>query len=210
MKKDTVSFLATLLCDAESGEEDGRLFKDKTVFDFSPEFAAGAEKFVDAFRSYLEFKNFDMHRIAGAERDFGENVYFSLSGHGVGFFDDKDEYVAGLQEVIEAWAGGLRFEELAYSLDVDKNTGKIDLCVLPGYLPMYRARVFAVPEKAETEPKETLANAAPDLLAALEGVMNWWRNSPTLDGRDDEMPAPVFDAALAAIAKAKGVDHVSR
>jgi len=51
-----------------------------------------------------------------------------------------------------------------------------------------------------------LVAAAPDLLSALEGVMKWWREVPLPDGgKVDEMPADIFDAALNAIAKAKGL-----
>lgn len=50
-----------------------------------------------------------------------------------------------------------------------------------------------------------LIAAAPELLAALQSVMTWWANStPPEDGEDDSMPADIFDAAHAAIAKATG------
>lgn len=57
-----------------------------------------------------------------------------------------------------------------------------------------------------TEP-ERLANArliaaAPDLLDALRGVMNWWAETSTPNGVDDEMPPKLFDAAWLAIARA--------
>lgn len=45
-----------------------------------------------------------------------------------------------------------------------------------------------------------LISAAPELLAALEGILQWWMES---DGGDD-MPVDLFDGAQAAIAKAKG------
>jgi hypothetical protein len=43
---------------------------------------------------------------------------------------------------------------------------------------------------------------AKGLLAALESVMHWWKNTAHTD--DDEMLADIFDAANAVIAKAKG------
>lgn len=46
----------------------------------------------------------------------------------------------------------------------------------------------------------SLIAAAPELLTALEGILQWWMES---DGGDD-MPADLFDRAQAAIAKAKG------
>lgn len=45
-----------------------------------------------------------------------------------------------------------------------------------------------------------LIAAAPDLLAALDGILQWWMES---DGGDD-MPTDLFDRGHAAIAKAKG------
>jgi hypothetical protein len=45
-----------------------------------------------------------------------------------------------------------------------------------------------------------LIAAAPELLTALEGVLEWWMES---DGGDD-MPVDLFDRAQAAISKAKG------
>lgn len=45
-----------------------------------------------------------------------------------------------------------------------------------------------------------LAELAPELLASLDGILQWWMES---DGGDD-MPAALFDRARAAIATAKG------
>ena len=45
-----------------------------------------------------------------------------------------------------------------------------------------------------------LIAAAPELLASLDGILQWWMES---DGGDD-MPTDLFDRAHAAIAKAKG------
>ena len=49
-----------------------------------------------------------------------------------------------------------------------------------------------------------LIAAAPELQAALEGVMKWWQGTPQFAAGEDEMPAAVFDAARAALSKAKG------
>jgi hypothetical protein len=51
-------------------------------------------------------------------------------------------------------------------------------------------------------PDIRVALHAKSLLAALESVMHWWTNTAHTD--DDEMPAHIFDAANAVIAKAKG------
>ena len=82
--------------------------------------------------------------MASGERSFGGNVYLSLSGHGAGFFDDRNEEVAGLHERIKNWAGGYRFEGLADLLDVDDD-GKIDLSFLPEHIDSRRDALFAVP-----------------------------------------------------------------
>ena len=54
MKKDTEDFLATLLLMADDPDREPRKFYGKTVYDFSDAFIAGAESFVDAFRTHLE------------------------------------------------------------------------------------------------------------------------------------------------------------
>lgn len=52
-----------------------------------------------------------------------------------------------------------------------------------------------------------LQSAAPDMLAALETVMNWINRYPPDFVMDDEWP-DVENAALDAIAKAKGTPNV--
>lgn len=59
---------------------------------------------------------------------------------------------------------------------------------------------FDAARSADAEKLLALAAAAPELLAALDGILQWWMES---DGGDD-MPADLFDEAHAAIAKAKG------
>ena len=59
-------------------------------------------------------------------------------------------------------------------------------------------------EHLETRLNEVARHArmmelAPELLASLDGILQWWMES---DGGD--MPADLFDRAHAAIAKAKG------
>ena len=44
-------------------------------------------------------------------------------------------------------------------------------------------------------------SASLELLAALDAVMKWWKTGAA---NEDEMPAEIFDAAHAALAKAKG------
>ena len=148
MKQHTMDFLETLLWVADNPDDSVRPFADKTIYDFSDEFVAGAEAFIDAFLDHLIKIGFDTSRLPG-ERSFGGNVYFSLSGHGCGFFDDRDEAIADLQEVIQKWAGGRRrFEELEYNLDIGDD-GKIDLSYIPSAIKQYRDALFAVPKEVK-------------------------------------------------------------
>ena len=59
---------------------------------------------------------------------------------------------------------------------------------------------FDAARSADAERLLALAAAAPDLLASLDGILQWWMES---DGGED-MPAALFDRAHATIAKAKG------
>jgi hypothetical protein len=45
-----------------------------------------------------------------------------------------------------------------------------------------------------------LIAAAPELLAALDGIMQWWMETES----GDDMPMDLFDRAHAALAKSKG------
>jgi hypothetical protein len=54
------------------------------------------------------------------------------------------------------------------------------------------------------EANASLIASAPDLLAALDGIMKWWMETPAFQEGTDEMPADLFDAARFAIAEAKG------
>lgn len=144
MNRDTKDFLETLLWLADSPDANERLTLTKTVYDFSEKFVESVDRFIAAFRRHLTDSGIRPEVIEGAERSFGGNVYLSLSGHGAGFFDDRNEDVAELQDVIKKWAGGNRFEELGGNLDVGED-GKIDLCYLPQYIDAQRDKLFAVP-----------------------------------------------------------------
>lgn len=148
MNTDTKNFLESLLFNAECEADDirGVMLQGKTVYDFTPAFTEAVEKFIDGFRAHLEKTGFDMSKLDNAERSFGGNVYFSLSGAGVGFFDDSDPEVAGLHDILKAWAGGNRFEELAGMLEVDDD-GNIDLAFFPHAIKEYYAKIFGVPEE---------------------------------------------------------------
>lgn len=145
MNQDTTDFLATLLTLADdSHREDGdKTLTDKRVCDFSAPFVDAVEAFIAAFREHLERSGFPMARLAGLERSFGGNVYLSLSGHGAGFFDDRDDQLSILHDIIKAWAGGNRFDELEICLDVGDD-GKIDIAIVPEHIDAYRANTFRV------------------------------------------------------------------
>lgn len=148
MNRHTQDFLAALLWVADDRQNDPEgSFSGKTVNDFAPAFVEAADKFVSAFVRHLEKKGAG-NLIPRGGRPFGGNVYFSLSGHGVGFFDDRDPDVAEVQNLVKAWSGysgtTLRFEELEYSLEVN-GEGKIDLAILPDHLENVRSKLFATP-----------------------------------------------------------------
>lgn len=146
-ESDTAHFLETLLFCMES--PDRPEFTGKTIYDFSPEFVAGVESFIDGFRAFLDGKRFltatgrfDFDRLDNLERSFGGNCYASLSGHGIGFFDERDPVGDELQELIREYSGNrYRFEQI--DLSEDEN-GKLDLSFIPSALPEYRAKLFAV------------------------------------------------------------------
>jgi hypothetical protein len=144
MNKDTENFLETLLWVADDPGGETRPFEGMTIHQFAPEMITGAEAFCAGFRAHLEKTGFDMASFDRLERSFGGNCYFSLSGHGVGFFDECDDALSDLQDVIQTWAGHRRFEELANMLEVNES-GKIDIGIIPEAIKEYRDRYFAVP-----------------------------------------------------------------
>ena len=148
MKTDLAAFLGTLLFVSDEP------FRDSTIRDFHPEFQSAAESFLNGFRDYLAAHHPDLDPDAG-ERSFGGNVFFSLSGHGCGFWDDSDsEWGKAMDAALKAYSaslpgGGilpdLRFHELESSL-MKRRGGKIDLAILSKYLPAARRRMFGQPE----------------------------------------------------------------
>ena len=59
---------------------------------------------------------------------------------------------------------------------------------------------FDAARSADAEKLLALAAAAPELLKALDGIIQWWMES---DGGDD-MPVDLFDRAQAALKRSKG------
>lgn len=140
MKTETRNFLETLLFCSES--DDTPELKGKTVHDFSPAFVAAVDSFIAGFESYLEKNGFDMERLNDLGRSFGGNVYASLSGHGIGFFDESKTLGDDLNKLVLDYSGNrYRFEHL--DLCEDEN-GKLDLSYLPEYRDEQRAKMFNV------------------------------------------------------------------
>lgn len=151
MKRDTIDFLGALLWNADRPDDDVRPFMGKTVYDFSGEFVEAAERFIGAFRAWLGEHGYADEVIDGGERPFGTNVYWSLSGEGIGFFDDRTSEVAELHDMIQSWAvDSEQFEELYYNLEV-REDGKIDLSILPEHIEAWRKRFFRIPEEPPNE-----------------------------------------------------------
>lgn len=74
---------------------------------------------------------------------------------------------------------------------------------VPGSWKVENGRSWIASQVSDEKAARLIA-AAPDLLAALEGIMGWWVNALPVNGEEDEMPPPLFDASRAAIAKAEG------
>lgn len=141
----TASFLETLLWVADNPDHDERPLEGASIYDFAPAFVSAVSDFVRGFRAYLAEKSPELYEHCDdCERSFGGNVFFSLSGHGCGFWDDSDaELGRALQSALESFSGShYRFEELEYTLSRDEENGQIDLSFIPEALEEYRARYF--------------------------------------------------------------------
>lgn len=154
MNQDTQDFLGTLLWTAHNPDDPKTAhIANWTIWEFHPDFVAAVDRFIAGFREYLEkldeqATDTDVYAHPdNCERSFGGNVYLSLSGHGCGFFDDRDmELGDALQAAVEAYAGGdrHRFEELDGNLS--KFHGKIHLGFrTAAYRKTYLEQYFGVP-----------------------------------------------------------------
>lgn len=146
---DAQDFLETLLFICEQPDEPDCPLKGKTVFDFSDPLVAAVESFIDGFRAFLEKKGFNMDRLDDLQRSFGGNVFASLSGAGIGFFDeygDESKTLGDeLQALIREYSGNhYRFEQVDLSEDDD---GKLDLSIIPSAIDEYREKLFNVEVK---------------------------------------------------------------
>jgi len=142
--QDAADFLEALLFALPEYEPQD--IREATIYDFSPEFIEGVESFISAFRDFANERNPEALDSADSHpRSFGGNVYFSLSGHGVGFRDSAD--TEAMQPLLEEFSGSkYRFEQI--SLDF-REDGKLDLAFIPEALPEYRAKLFSWKGKPE-------------------------------------------------------------
>jgi len=62
-------------------------------------------RFLESFEEYLVCEHPDLHSAAmDSNRSFGSEVYFSLSGHGVGYWDWSGKEGEQIQEALERFA----------------------------------------------------------------------------------------------------------
>jgi hypothetical protein len=126
MNKDTENFLIALLWSYSwdcSELDEG----DYTIYSFPTEFVARVEHFLRGFDTYLERYTtpMDIDAANNCARSFGGNVFFSLSGHGAGFWDESEPWGERLQKHLEAYAGNRYiFEGVDLFLD---NSGALQI-----------------------------------------------------------------------------------
>jgi hypothetical protein len=140
ISQDAENFLTALLWAYPEDDNGENPMDEKTVYDFSPEFITAVSNFCEAFRGYLYpiLSDEQFAAIDDCPRSFGGNVYFSLSGHGVGFRDDSE--TEHLQTHLDTFSGDhYRFEGI--DLSEDEN-GKLDLSYLPEFVAEYRRKMF--------------------------------------------------------------------
>jgi len=135
MNTDTRDFLAALTFSA--GEDSSIL--DASPDDFAAPFVDAVENFISAFRVYLDEKGIEP--FGDCPRSFGGNVFFSISGHGVGFWDEGDDLADANQAALESFAGKYRFEDLAGNCDWN-DAGEIDLAFKFPANDSYRLKYF--------------------------------------------------------------------
>ena len=180
MDEDTSNFLETLLWMADDPDEKKRPFRSAAVWQFSDECIAAVSMFIKRFRDFLTANGFDMTRLEGMQRSFGGNCYFSLSGQGCGFWDDRDSETGDeLHRMIKLYSvDDLRFHELEYRLMWwVRGTGRrIDIDYMIEFLSPRRAELFEVSDK---QIHEQLKQAGNEILAALNCTVqpdtgNWF------------------------------------
>jgi len=122
---------AVLYCDEE--------YSGREVHEFSPAFFRAVTDFIQGFLNYLEQKNPELKpELLGS--GFGHNMFFSLSGHGCGFWDTEE--TEPFMDALHEYAGTrLRFE----AMDLDRaEYGQLDLAIAPEQIEEYRRKMFGV------------------------------------------------------------------
>ena len=153
---DAQDFLETLLWVAsgnekdtryENGEsaEDGELY-GKTIYDFSDKFKVAVCNFCWDVRDEITEIEGVEDELLKCSRSFGGNLFFSLTGHGCGFFDESDADAEKIESALFSFVDKYQLEDLEHMLCVDEETGKIDLCFTAESIEKYRAKYFNVRE----------------------------------------------------------------
>lgn len=180
MDIDTFDFLTALTFSA--GEDSPIL--DAPPCDFHPDTVAAISGFVSAFRERCGSLSLDPDSL---ERSFGGNVYFSLSGHGVGFWDDSGPWGDVFQAALESFAGSkYRFEPLSEELNywTRGKVRKIDFSVYVKYLEERRIKYFGPPYISRLTGSDLAIVYCPalrDLRIIETGKM--WSHPPAWNGK---------------------------
>ena len=143
LSNDAVDFLEALLwvLPDENLEELEEAMPNYSIYDFDALFISCLEEFISGFRNYLEEKGLT-NLLDFCESSFGGNIYFSLSGHGCGFFDESFDDADKLQKAVEDYSGNkYRFEEIDL---MARDDGKISLGFLPEFLEQRTRKLFEI------------------------------------------------------------------
>ena len=136
MRTETANFLEALIFANKETNED---LSGASIYDFHLDFINAADYFVYKFMEYLSDKGINGDDLETLERLFGCNVYFSLSGHGCGFWDDSSELGKIVNDHLIAFSGSqYRFEQM----DIGKRRGKLDLAFKVKFVDKYRKAMF--------------------------------------------------------------------
>ena len=137
----TTDFLTALTWAYSEDEPD---IRDASPDEFSPAFIAGVDSFISGFIDHLERRGYDLDALIGDDDgQFGHDVYFSLSGHGCGFWDRSTDEGDTLQaELVEYSGSKYRFENIDLFRHED---GLLDLSFIPSAIDHYREKLFSVP-----------------------------------------------------------------
>jgi hypothetical protein len=136
ISRDARDFLEAVIFAYPEDESGANPLSERSAYDFSSDFVSAVESFISGFRSFLDERGVE---IPDCDRSFGGNVYFSLSGHGCGFWDSNE--TEHIQPLLEKYAGSrYAFEQLDLC---DDENGHLDLAFLPEYRAEYRRKMFS-------------------------------------------------------------------